>query len=286
MIKAKLYLAALTAFTLASCAPKSYSSMMHTPSTIEVDGKQNEWDKPLRYYDANSKLFYELRNNDENMFIAFVAKDAKTMMRVMQQGIILNIDTAQGKDDYPISIVFPKNEKPMPPKDFKAGEMPPKMEGINKRAMGSSKIQVCGFDGITSETLNNKENKYGLEAVFELEQNEIFCEMKIPFKSLYNRKLNATDSIKPLFFEVQLKAATQGIQLPIGAPEENDNMEHGEYQGGPPKGNMLGGGKMPSGPPPGGMGGGPGGGSPPMPSGNNQMDNKTSIFRFQLRPKM
>lgn len=261
--------------------------MMHAPSTIEIDGKQNEWDKPLRYYDANSKLFYELRNNDENMFIAFAAKDAKTMMRVMQQGIILNIDTAQGKDDYPISIVFPKNEKPMPPKDFKAGEMPPKMEGINKRSMRSSKIQVCGFDGITSETLDNKKNKYGLEAVFELEQNEIFCEIKIPFASFYKRRLNANDSTKAIFFEVCLNAATDNLPLPIGSPDEMESPDRGGgMNGGPPTGGMPGGGKMPGGPPPGGMGGGPGGGSPPMPNGNNGIDNTTSIFRFQLRPKM
>jgi hypothetical protein len=285
------------AILLGACAPKTYNSMIWQPTPVAIDGKANEWGTPLRYYDKNSKLFYEIKNDRENIYIAFSANENDIIMRAKQRGVKIAIDTLYGKDDYPASITFPvRKGHPMGMKpDMKGNQGMPQRPDSAFRAKGmpnrpgmTPSIKLTGWGGKEVDTIQANGNKYGIEAEMLNDPKAFFFELKIPFSSLYKRVLAASDTTKAIFFEVTLEASRMGdIQMPKGGgPGSLDN-------GGAP-----GGGDMPSGPPPGGGGGfgggggeGPGGGGPgggggiPRGEGMNQNDQTPSIFRFELRPK-
>lgn len=295
MNRRNLYISFAILASSFACTPKTYNSMIKAESKIEIDGERNEWGNPLRYFDSKSKLFYEVRSDKQNLYIAFSANEKATIMRAMQRGIQLSIDTAMGKDDYPSSITFPCRPGP----EFGGDSIRPHMmkrDSLNPPRFTEndsehprfhkhkSKIKIMGFDGDKTETLDSKNNKYGIEAAMKGNHQDFFSEIKIPFSQFY-RKTNI-DSIKPLFFEVNLEAAERGdMQFPAGNPDEMPKGDRAEMRGGAPHGGMGGGNGMHDGPPPGGMGGGPGGGPggmPPMQGGESKTPN---IFRFQLKPR-
>lgn len=307
----KILIAIPFAILLGACAPKTYNSMIWQAQPPHIDGKADEWGNPLRYYDKNSKLFYEIKNDRENLYIAFKANEEDIIMRAKQRGIKIAIDTANGKDDYPISITFPFHKRPMdghgnmrpdslrrpnniaengtgnmqqhPDSTSRPKGMPPMMKM-------TSSLKLTGLGSQEADTVPAKGNQYGIEAALLNDPKAFFCELKIPFASLYKRAMAVTDTTKALFFEVTLEASQMGdMQMPKGnRPDSN-----GDGHGGPPSGGGgFGGGDMPSGPPPDGGGGGPGGGGPGgmgggMPGGQGMSQNNQtpSIFRFELRPR-
>ncbi|MDR3705209.1 MAG: hypothetical protein P4L28_04790 [Paludibacteraceae bacterium] len=289
------------AILLGACAPKTYNSMIWQPTPVAIDGKADGWGTPLRYYDKNSKLFYEIKNDRENIYIAFSANENDIIMRAKQRGVKIAIDTLYGKDDYPAAITFPVHKgRPMGmrPDMMSKQDMPQQPDSsfhpkeMNNRPRMTPSIKLTGWGGKEADTISAKGNQYGIEAEMLNDPKSFFFELKIPFSSLYKRTIVASDTTKAIFFEVTLEASRMGdIQMPKGGgPGSLDN-------GGAPGG--FGGGDMPSGPPPGGGGGfggdgeghggrrhgGSGEGSGmPRGEGMNQSNQTPSIFRFELRP--
>jgi uncharacterized membrane protein YgcG len=299
-LKTKIIWVVLNLTVFIACSPKIYEHMGFLSRLIVVDGKQDEWDNPLRYYDKQSKLTYEVRNDNSNIYIAFKANEMETVMRIIRNGICLSIDTAYGKDDYPISITFPVAQNDFPagnkPDDFKnrpkdsMGMRPPPMpDSMRMRKPASAKIKLVGFSNNGDELVKSFQNRYGIEAAIESGQESIFLEIKIPFSALYKRNLTPKDTANALFFEVNLPAMSAGDKkmMPPGSTNDNENGPPSHGSGGPPQGGggMFGGGGgmsgggMPSGGPPGGGGNGMG---PMVPGSESQAT--PSIFRFQLRP--
>lgn len=280
--------------------------MIWQGAPLTIDGKADEWGNPLRYYDKNSKLFYEIKNDRKNIYIAFKANENDIIMRAKQRGIKIAMDTAKGKDDYPTSITFPFRKRPIMP----MGK--PDMDGKNrgkqwpdslahqkhipqrsdstfspKDIFIASSIKLIGFSGKDTDIIPAKENTYGIEAAMPNDPKTFFFELKIPFAEIYKRDITASDTTKAIYFEITLETSQIGdIRMPRqGGP---GNMENG---GGPSGAPMGMGSDMPSGPPPmdgnfgGGGPGGHGGGMPPKEDGMNQKEQTPSIFRFELLPK-
>jgi hypothetical protein len=284
--------------------------MIWQPSPVAIDGKADGWGSPLRYYDKNSKLFYEIKNDRENIYIAFSANENDIIMRAKQRGVKIAIDTLYGKDDYPAAITFPvhkshpmgmrpdmmdKQDMPQQPDSgFQQKEMPqadspfPPKERPNRPSMMPS-IKLTGWSGKEADTITAKGNRYGIEAEMLNDPKSFFIELKIPFSNLHKRAITASDTTKAIFFEVTLEASRMGdIQMPKGGGP--GNLDNGGAPGG------FGGADMPSGPPPGGGGfggegfgggrhGAPGeGAGMPRGEGMSQSKQTPSIFRFELRP--
>ena len=298
---------------LVACAPKTYNSMIWQPTPVAIDGKASEWGTPLRYYDKNSKLFYEIKNDRENIYIAFSANENDIIMRAKQRGVKIAIDTLYGKDDYPAAITFPIHKRPpmgMKPDMMGKQDMPQRPDstsrpkdmpqrpdsafrpkGMPNRPGMVPSIKLTGWSGKEADTIPARGNRYCIEAEMLNDPKLFFFELKIPFLSLYKRAITASDTAKAIFFEITLEASRMGdIQMPKGGgPGSLDNS-------GAPGG--FDGGNMPSGPPPGGGGFGGGGEGPgggrhgdpgegggmPRGEGMNQNNQTPSIFRFELRP--
>ena len=110
----RIVIGGIVLLSLFSCSPKVYDCLRYQTKSVIVDGQSNEWSNPLRYYDAASKLSYELTNDAENLYVVFSAKERSTIRKVMRKGLRFSIDTALGKGKYPMQFTFPYRN----PNDF------------------------------------------------------------------------------------------------------------------------------------------------------------------------
>ncbi|OFY65369.1 MAG: hypothetical protein A3H98_11050 [Bacteroidetes bacterium RIFCSPLOWO2_02_FULL_36_8] len=58
-----------------------------------ADGKANEWQVPLRYYDSKAHLQYNITNNDSMVFICVRIPEEQFQMKVAHAGMTVYIDT-------------------------------------------------------------------------------------------------------------------------------------------------------------------------------------------------
>jgi len=290
---------------LVCCSPKVYNTLQWQSKSILIDGQSNEWSNPLRYYDQSSKLSYELTNDDENLYVVFKSKEQSTIIKIMQKGLTFSIDTTKGKGRYPMQFTFPyknpndlnpffedeliNNDPMMPPSrytndtlafDHHSNDSIIRRKHTNNNFRHSMlKLLVKGINTKKdADSILDMPNSYGIEVAIKKESQFIFCELKIPFSVLYKNKLSAIDTIKPLFFQVQLKA----IEPPIGLHHPPKDYQMSGSHG------KMGGGNMGS--PPGGGGGGmrpppgSGGGFGPPPSNSEiNSQNNENVIRFQFR---
>jgi len=265
---------------------------------ISVDGKADEWNVPLRYYDKNSHLLYEVKNDKENLYVAFSANESSTIMRVLRNGICLKIDTDMGKNDYPLSVTFPFHNDKQNMKRGRDGRLESDQDSLpRERSWRKTNIKLTGFNNKAADTISAKENSLGIEAAMQVDKNSVFCELKIPFASFYKAHLTAKDSIKALFFEIDLAALERSDMhmLPKGTPDDEGVTNHPQRMArgegaSPSGGGRMGGGMKGMG----GMGGGGhhGGGQRPASNGeeatpsHNEKQMTPSIFRFEMRPRV
>lgn len=251
-------------------AKKKYDKIKLISSSIVIDGNSNEWSSPLYYYDEKSMLFYDLKNDKENLYIAFSAHKKETIQRIMQNGIQLSIDTAYGKDDYPIYISYPLRANPPSPKERAEGGLTPKESHKNN-------IKISGFKSQNdTDIVDALSNKYQLNAAFKVDKELYFCEIKIPLAEFYKKSLCANDSIHPFFFQVTLEALS-GFPIP---QNDREDLQSPGRPGAPSMGSGFPSGGMSPGRPPGNREFGP----PPPGMIEQSEGNTIRVFRFQLRP--
>lgn len=267
----------LQTFYFFGCSPKTYEKMAYQPHGITVDGEIADWGGMLRFYDKEAMLFYEVRSDENNLYVAFAAYDQAAQMSILTKGISIGIDTVKG-GDYPVSVLYPLMEKrsnEMPPKQFNQDSLSRKMP-IPK---GDSQMKLAGFNKTVPESVISSKNRYGIEAAMgQGKENELYCELKLPFSSFYSESGLKPDTASPLFFKIHLDAVARpmGERGQGGFPGGGERPEGGGQQGGgaPPQG--MGGSD-------GGFGGQQGGGRPPMGEMSSEQSSETEI-KFELRP--
>ncbi|RKD91897.1 hypothetical protein [Mangrovibacterium diazotrophicum] len=271
------------ALLLSSCSGKTYQALIWKEKPVAIDGHQDDWNEFLRYYDKSSKLFYELDNDDQNLYFAVSTRDESSQQKIMQKGLTLGIDLKAGKD-FPIQVTFPyaevrqkgdqqnesgsTKEKP----DFKvdqgsdqASSKPSGEKGSDSKGPGrpggkpgaNQKIYVKGFLPQVADSVLDVHNPYGIAFSMELKDSTLFVEGRIPLSAFYKDAITAADTLKPVNFQILLSA--------LEKPGSQSGGGQGDRPDGPPSGGMSGG--FGGGPGGGGPGGGPGG----MPPGGGGM---------------
>jgi hypothetical protein len=73
---------------------------------IKVDGQNNEWSKPLAFYDKSSKISYEVANNNTHLFLIIQVGDSAIREQLLKYGfeVWVNMD---GKKKKTTGIFYP-----------------------------------------------------------------------------------------------------------------------------------------------------------------------------------
>lgn len=308
-------LCAVIGVSVWSCSPKVYKHIRWQEKAVIVDGQAADWPSPLRFYNSNGKLAYELSNDAENLYIAIATTDRRTMHRIMRQGITIELDTLRGKHRVPLKLTLPYHdrfgidpfsenpsmdaEQAMPnnraggqgrhhgnPSGATAEQRPLPMEGdtAKPRPMRDLQLLAKGLVGASpQDSVLNQENAYGISFGVGRGEENFFCELRIPFAAFYKSKLSLPDTAHALQVSFKLPAMSTGAHR-SSMGEGGDQMGGGGFHAG--MGGMHGGGMGGGGMHGGGMrGGGMGHGMPPGEGPGGGMGESSSSQEVDIELK-
>jgi hypothetical protein len=92
-----------------SCSKSVYpTAWENTP--VVADGILNEWSVPLQYYDENTKLNYDITNDQKNLYVSIRSNDEQIQTKMLRGGFTLWIDVT-GKKKQITGITYPLKTK-------------------------------------------------------------------------------------------------------------------------------------------------------------------------------
>src|SRR5476651_79353 len=79
---------------------------------IVIDGNDNEWNKPLNFFDNSSGLIFTVSNDTKNIYLCFSNNDKAKTGKMMTAGWSLEFFSSEKKRKFDATIVFPKSTDP------------------------------------------------------------------------------------------------------------------------------------------------------------------------------
>ena len=244
------YLLMLFAITLTThvFAQSDASTAGWKAQPVKIDGKLTEWNLPLRFYDADSRLFFDIANDSNNIYLCFESRDEMTQTKLMRAGMKLTLST-KGKDKHEASIFYPVTPKPSiqnaaPVTDDKANKPAAQSEPVpyNKQTFRANFIKthfVMDVDGFTTAKGEIPlQNPSGITAALNWDTaSNLDYEIAIPQKEFFGAGYTA-GSVSPsdITLSVELRALP-GNAFSDDKPARNhgnggSDMRRGQFTGG------------------------------------------------------
>jgi len=240
-----------------SCSNKTYQSINWQTSAIEIDGFSDEWKIPLKHYDSSLKLNYQISNDNKNLYFAVRIANELAVQKFSEGGLLFELDILDEGNDYPFSIKYPIVPEVPPNKQsnnedgktasigntYFEDNMDSPKEGNNRNLalLTNNDITIKGFNNNTDTTITmSMDSANGIFAKYYTnEQNILFYELSIPFKTFYKNEITVSDTLQA--FRCKIGYIDRGGNLPVSQGDAGGMDAR-------PSGGM-------GGPPPGGMGG-------------------------------
>lgn len=188
---------------------------------IIIDGKLNDWNDSLSLYNEAAKLYYNIANDDENIYLAIKNGSPESLTRILARGISFSANIENKK--IPAMVTFPLLDR-TPGKKRNETE-PPEPEEIQKRILERIKyIRVDGFMEIVDGAISLY-NTYGIKAAAAFDsKNNLIQEIAIPIRLLGIE----TGRIEPITYGIRIN----GFQGPPAAQRRDMNAFDDMYGGG------------------------------------------------------
>jgi hypothetical protein len=274
----KIILVLFSICLFVSCTKKIYDSSGWQNQKVIIDGKIKEWSNPLRFYDKETGLSYNISNDRYNLYFVCSISNEILQTKILRSGLELEIDTL-GKKGFGVSFKYPIGNKPVTepkPDNPQANE-----GGLNKRSdrtaiklkllAEATEIKLVGFKPRLGKIISLAvPDKSGISAAINFDsRGDMNYEAVIPFSTFYRSELIPADSSTIFSFQIKVNPlANSGNAAGTGGGMRGGGMGGGGMRGG---GGMPGGG-MPGG---GGMGGEMSGGRPGESGGNGYQGNNS-----------
>jgi hypothetical protein len=244
--------AILSIFLFVSCSSKIYDSAGWQSQKVTVDGKINDWSNPLRFYDQETGISYNISNDHFNIYFAASISNEFLQTKILRSGLEFRIDTL-GKKSFGISFKYPigilaitelKPNNPQAKDGFEKGQ--DRSSSKLKLLAEATEIQLVGFKSPLGKIISlSGPNNAGISAAINFDASGIMnYEAVIPFSTFYRSGLVPADSGKVFNFQIRVNPLARSGN----APGNSSGMRGGGMRGG----GMGGGGGMRGG----GMGGG------------------------------
>ncbi len=194
--------------------------------TILVDGKADEWSVPFRFSDYTSRIVYNIKNDEQNLYFCFKTDNRMTVMKMLRLGFDINIDTT-GKKKKDWHLQFPMRNAP----EHKSEEARSEMRGSDFRQMQLhmksevNALLVEGFVGLPNQVLPLA-NTNDIKAAVDFDkENAFIVELAIPLKYI---QIGFASSKKPWTITLKMNAPT----APISTIGGNGGMGNTDRKGG------------------------------------------------------
>lgn len=251
--KIQVILLCLLGLSSVSFAQSSLSKWQAQP--IVIDGDRADWVNIPRFFDAQSNVQYEFRNDAQNLYLIIRTTDRAAQMQMLRGGFSLRLKV-KTKIPTRCSITFPAQRMEMPPQQFnnKGSELQMLVEKTTPKPgeMPKDSAILDGFKysngAISSE--NKDENKICFARNKETREQLIY-ELRVPLCEIYGKDFGL-DNIASLPIQLQMTineiSQNSGKQDKGGKGMRGGGGMRGGMQGGGMRGGMPGGGSMQGGP--------------------------------------
>jgi len=189
---------------------------------ILIDGHLNDWNDSLTLYNDATKLYYNIANDDENIYLAIKNGSQQSLTRILARGISFTANI-EGNKKIPTMITFPVLDR-TPGKKLNETERP-EPEEMQKRILERIKeIRVDGFKEIVDGGISLY-NTYGIKAAAAFDsKNNLIQEIVIPIR-LLGIEPGRTE---PITYGIRIN----GFQGPSAAQQRDMNAFDDMYGGG------------------------------------------------------
>jgi hypothetical protein len=235
-----------------SCSKQIYDSSGWQSKLVTVDGKLSEWSNPLRFYDQQTGISYNITNDHDNLYFVCSVSNESLQTKILRSGLEFRIDTLGKKSlgvgiKYPIGNVSVTELKPNNQQTKEgSGERPDHSAYKLKLLAQATEIQLIGFKPHLGKIISlSAPNSTGILAAINFDNSGIMnYEAVIPFSTFYKNVLTPSDSNTIFNFQIKVN--------PVPNSNNSSNNGSGMRGNGMRGGGMGGGGGMRGG----GMGGG------------------------------
>jgi hypothetical protein len=171
--------------------PNVQKTSLRVPANITIDGKATEWDNQFRAYNNATEIFYTIANNDDNLYLTVRATDPLVIIKLINGGITLTIQSAGKNSQSKVSITYPARDGgaitfrlKSKYEDTTVHVADSVMFAHNKILLQKCKwIKVAGIAGI--DNMLSVYNQDGIEAAGLFNNKKLYTlEMGIPLKLL------------------------------------------------------------------------------------------------------
>ncbi len=250
------------------------STAQWAKNNITVDGNAVDWNAPLKHYDNDTRLFFDFKNDNNNLYLCFQTKDEMTETKIMRSGMkIIITDKINGK--HKSSINFPLGSNHPSKRTQTDGIKPDPLSTHSSRHQSflaqDTMMEVKGF--ADKNGLIPANDVASIHAAINWDSANTFTyEAAIPLKELFGNDYNIKDISKDISLNVIINA------MPAGSQNENT----GGYGG---RGGHGGGGRMGGGARMGGSGGHEGNGTEDEGNGHYGYDRAAIFQKSELKQK-
>jgi hypothetical protein len=215
-------------FTTSFAFAQDNSAAHWTTNNITTDGNANDWQPPLKHYDNQTKLFFDFKNDSNNLYLCFQTKDEMNQAKILGAGMkIILSGKMNGKHksiiNFPLGVKnsqIPKTDDEVQPDPLAAHESKHAIFLARDTAM-----EVKGF--VTQNGLIGSNNASGIRAAINWNaENTLTYEVAIPLKELFGEGYDLKDLSK----EISLNVVINGMSV-------NDAKKHSANGYGERRGN-------------------------------------------------
>ncbi len=238
----KRYLCALSLLSIgiAAAAQSDIATASWKSQPPVIDGNLNEWNLPLRFYDADTQLFFDIANDSSTLYLCFESKDEMSQMKLMRAGMKITLST-KGKEKHEASILYPvaaaKGAAPGGAQEKKEDEGTNAMDEATPHDRSSFRARfirshsVMTVEGFT--TLQGQvplADSTGLTAALNWDSaSNLGYEIAIPKKEFFGASYTDKDITAA---DINLSVTISALPRSASGSDDKSNHPHGGMHGG------------------------------------------------------
>lgn len=203
-----------------------------------VDGDISDWKRNLSYFDASTRMRYDIRNDSNNLYIAMSISDQMMKTKASAAGIELKFKYKNDQKLKPVVFIKPFLKRGMRRGAGRSGQMgqrgqqEQKMEIEQRRAtykLNKPPVELSGFTSCNGNIYSMQHDK-SIRYAFDLDSTgTMIMELMIPLAELHGKDKSFEEILKQ---SIALSISLKAMERPDGQGGGGGGMGPGGRPGG------------------------------------------------------